>query len=154
MLKLHVKWKQSERKDMPAKRKRIIIDTNLWISFLITSDYSKLDSLLINQRVDLLFSKELLTEFIEVANRPKLKKYFKSSDIEDLLILLENRMELVEVRCKIKICRDPKDNFLLELAKDGKADFLITGDKDLLELKNLGKTKIMTIAQFLSTGLH
>ncbi len=135
---------------MPAKRIRIIIDTNLWISFLITSDYSKLDNLLLNQRVDLLFSNELLTEFIEVANRPKLKKYFNASDVEDLILLLEDRMELVEVRCKVKICRDPKDNFLLERAKDGKADYLITGDKDLLDIKAFGKTKISAISGFLS----
>lgn len=135
---------------MPAKRIRIIIDTNLWISFLITSDYSKLDSLLLNQRVDLLFSKELLTEFIEVTSRPKLKKYFKASDVDDLLLSLEDRMELVEVRSQVKICRDSKDNFLLELAKDGKADYLITGDKDLLDIKAFGKTKIITISGFLS----
>jgi uncharacterized protein len=53
---------------------RIILDTNLWISFLITKDYSLLDKLLISGSYKLIFSQELLEEFIEVANRPKLKK--------------------------------------------------------------------------------
>lgn len=134
---------------MPAKHKRVIIDTNLWISFLITSDYSRLDNLLLNQRIDLLFSKELLTEFFEVVKRPKLKKYFNMDAIENLLLSLEQRIELVEVKSKVKICRDPTDNFLLELAKDGKADYLVTGDKDLLVLEHFAKAKIVTITEFL-----
>ena len=44
---------------------------------------------------------------------------------------------------------DPKDNFLLNLAVDSKADFLLTGDKDLLVLGKVGDTKIMTISDFL-----
>ena len=49
----------------------------------------------------------------------------------------------------IKICRDEKDNFLLSLAVDGNADFLITGDQDLLELKEIEKTQIVTLNQYL-----
>ncbi len=55
---------------------RLILDTNLWISFLISSKYEKLDKLLIDQKCTLLFSKELLEEFIAVAQRPKLKRFF------------------------------------------------------------------------------
>jgi predicted nucleic acid-binding protein len=47
-----------------------------------------------------------------------------------------------------KICRDPKDDFLLALSKKSKADFLITGDKDLLEIKIYGKTEILTVKKF------
>jgi predicted nucleic acid-binding protein len=57
--------------------------------------------------------------------------------------------EITYVESRIKLCRDPKDDFLLSLAKDSKADYLITGDYDLLELKEIGKTKILTIAEFL-----
>lgn len=62
---------------MPNAKDRVIIDTNLWISFLLTKDYSKLDSILSEALLTLLFSQELLEEFIEVAQRPKFKKYFK-----------------------------------------------------------------------------
>ena len=51
-------------------------------------------------------------------------------------------------RTEISQCRDPKDNFLLSLAIDGKADFLLTGDKDLLVLKKIGNTEIKTISEF------
>jgi len=46
------------------------------------------------------------------------------------------------------LCRDDKDNFLLALAKDSNADFLITGDKDLLILKKFEDTSIVTIADY------
>ena len=51
----------------------------------------------------------------------------------------------VEVNSNVKICRDPKDDFLLSLALDSKAEYLITGDKDLLELEKVGTTKIITL---------
>lgn len=63
---------------------------------------------------------------------------------------MEEVAELVEVKTITKLCRDTKDDFLLSLAIDGKADFLITGDRDLLESNQLEKTKIITIADFLS----
>lgn len=49
----------------------------------------------------------------------------------------------------ITICRDPKDNYLLSLAKDGKADYLITGDQDLLILEKFEQTSICLLNQFL-----
>jgi len=63
---------------------------------------------------------------------------------------MRKRMKMIEVKTKINICRDTKDNFLLELATDGKADFLITGDNDLLSLKKIEKTSILTIRDFLN----
>jgi predicted nucleic acid-binding protein len=43
-----------------------------------------------------------------------------------------------------------KDNFLLSLAKDSNSNYLLSGDKDLLEIQKLGKTKIITMSEFLS----
>lgn len=65
-----------------------------------------------------------------------------------MLSAFEPFIDLIDVESTITVCRDPKDNFLLALAKDGKADYLITGDKDLLDLQKFGKTKIITIANF------
>jgi putative PIN family toxin of toxin-antitoxin system len=134
---------------MPKKKNRIIIDTNLWISFLLTNDFSALDTIFENKLVTILFSKTLIDEFIEVAQRPKFKKYFSLSDLERLLLQIKEEAEFIEVTSDIKLCRDPKDDFLLSLAKDGKATHLITGDKDLLELKTFAKTKITTITNYL-----
>jgi len=128
---------------------RIILDTNLWISFLISSQYEKFDELLYKQKCKLLFSLELLEEFIAVAKRPKLRKYISRDELEDLLETIDEVAEFVNVTSKITKCRDPKDDFLLSLAVDGKADYLLTGDKDLLVLKKIAHTEIKTITEFL-----
>jgi putative PIN family toxin of toxin-antitoxin system len=127
---------------------RLILDTNLWISFLISSKYDKLDELLFNQNCRLLFSQELLEEFISVAKRPKIRKYISRDELEDLLETIDEVAEFVNVTSEISECRDPKDNFLLSLAVDGKADYLLTGDKDILVLKIIGNTEIKTLSEF------
>ena len=131
------------------KTKKVILDTNLWISFLITGNYSKLDRLLDSDDLKLVFSLELIEEFISVAKRPKLTKYFKESDLEGLLKLFDNYGIIVEVNSDLDLCRDTKDNFLLNLAVDGKVDYLVTGDKDLLILEKIEGTKIITITELL-----
>jgi putative PIN family toxin of toxin-antitoxin system len=134
---------------MSKAKDRVIIDTNLWISFLLSKDYTKLDKLFRQQNIKLLFSKDLLEEFIEVARRPKFKKYFSISDLNDLLSEIYFRAEFIEVTSEVIFCRDSKDDFLLSLAKDSNASHLITGDVDLLEIKNFEETKILTITEYL-----
>jgi hypothetical protein len=129
------------------KSKKVILDTNLWISFLITKNYSFIDKYVENQKVTLIFSKELIQEFLTVATRPKFQKYFTDQDIQKLLRSFDNFAIIIETTSNIEICRDFKDNFLLNLAIDSKADFLVTGDNDLLELKKIEKTKILTIRE-------
>ena len=134
---------------MPVKRKhRIVIDTNLWISFLLTSDYSKIDPMFADNKITLLFSQELIDEFVEVAQRPKFRKYFPIDDLEDLLKKIRTKAEFISVTSIVDLCRDPKDNFLLALAQDGNSTHLLTGDKDLLALEQVGKTKILTITNY------
>ena len=125
---------------------RIIIDTNLWISFLLTNNYTKLDLILSKGR-KLLFSQQLIEEFVKVVQRPKLKKYFTIEDIENLLITISTKATFIKVTSEIDICRDPKDNFAL--AVDGKATHLLTGDKDLLVLEKIEDTQIITITNYL-----
>ena len=56
---------------------------------------------------------------------------------------------IIKVKSKVNLCRDTKDNFWLELAKDSKANYLVTGDKDLLIIEEFGKTKILTLKDFI-----
>ena len=135
---------------MLKQKSRIVIDTNIWISFLLNKDFSSFDKMVSNPNLILLFSDKLLEEFIEVARRPKFKKYFSQSDLEELLIQMRENGEFISVKSSTSICRDPKDNFLLDLCKDGKASHLITGDNDLLDLKRYGKTQILTLKKFIS----
>ena len=134
---------------MPKKH-RIIVDTNLWVSFLLTKDLAKLDLLFSSNKLTLLFSQELLDEFVVVAQRPKFKKYFSLADLEDLLLQINTKAEFIAVTSTVAVCRDAKDNFLLSLAVDGKATHLLTGDKDLLILGQQTRTSILTIAEYLA----
>jgi len=127
---------------------RVILDTNLWISYLISKRLRKIDALFEENGVTLIFSDELMEEFLEVAQRPKFGKYFTSADLENLLALFDVYGEWVQVVSSVDLCRDAKDNFLLALAKDGKADYLITGDQDLLIIKKFEDTDILIYAEF------
>ncbi len=66
-----------------------------------------------------------------------------------MLSSFEPFIDLIAVESVVTICRDTKDNFLLALAKDSNADYLLTGDKDLLVIKKFGETKITTISAFI-----
>ena len=127
------------------RSKRIILDTNLWISFLITRRLDFLDDLLLTG----IFSKELIEEFLTISQRPKFEKYFSTNNITDLLRLFDKYGKLIEVSSSIRECRDIKDDFLLSLAVDSKADYLITGDADLLILKRIKNTKIINWTEFI-----
>ena len=134
---------------MKNKVSRIIIDTNLWISFLITKNFTRLDEIIFSKKCVLIFSRELLEEFLTVAKRPKFRRFFSSSEIEEILETIQEYAEFIEVTSKTDVCKDPKDNFLLSLSMDGNADFLLTGDNDLLILTKFRKTSIITISGFL-----
>jgi len=76
---------------------RVVIDTNIWISFLIGKHLSQLKEPLINGKVTILFSEELFEEVLAVLQRPKFRKYFSSEAIRELITLLSVKIEWVEV---------------------------------------------------------
>lgn len=122
-MRLPKKLNLLEQRGMAKKPDKIIIDTNLWISFLITKDLKKLDERIKKRSVRIFFSLDSIDEFLTVADRPKFKKHYSKTD--------------------------QKDNFLLSLSKDSQANYLITGDKDLLDLKTFEDTKIITMSDYL-----
>ena len=81
----------------------------------------------------MVISDVLLSELIAVVTRPKFSRYFSQNDVNELIVLILARSEQVEPKVKIELCRDPKDNFLLDLAATARADCLVTGDKDFLD---------------------
>ena len=130
--------------------KKIILDTNLWISFLISRKLRSIDELILKGKITLLFSTELIEEFIDVASRPKFKKYFSKEDIKKLLSVFNTYGQLIVISSSITNCRDFKDNFLLNLAVDGKADLLVTGDEDLLSMEEIESIPIITFNELIS----
>ena len=133
---------------MPKNNIKVVIDTNIWISFLIGKTLSGLSKAMTNNKVKILFSEELFDELIEVIQRPKFKKYFSQEDITELMSLLNLKAEKVKITKSFKDCRDPKDNFLLNLCVSGNADYLITGDDDLLVLNPFLGVEIINYSKF------
>lgn len=128
---------------------RIVIDTNLWVSALFSySLRQRLESVIGNDQIFILASEELLKEVREVAQRPNLQKFIKPELAILFLEVLSRRLDMVEVNSQVQVCRDSNDDFLLALCKDGKADFLVTGDKDLLVIEVFETTKITNLSAF------
>lgn len=130
---------------------RVVIDTNVWIGFLIGKTLSSLSEAIISDKIRILFSDELFNELIEVLQRPKFKKYFIREDITELISLLSLKTEMIEITEHFEDCRDPKDNFLLDLCVSGKAEYLITGDYDLLVLNPFRDVQIVNYRSFRET---
>ncbi|PZU95262.1 MAG: putative toxin-antitoxin system toxin component, PIN family [Pseudanabaena sp.] len=127
---------------------RVVIDTNIWISFLIGKSLSGLSEAIINGQVLILFSEDLFCELIEVLRRPKFKKYFSETAVECLVALLYEKVELIEITMRFEDCRDEKDNFLLDLAVSGHANYLVAGDADLLILNPFQGVEIISYNDF------
>ncbi len=132
----------------PRASHRLVVDTNVLISSLISVNMMEVMRRIVGRHV-LIYSPEQLTEFMQVITRPKLKGRILGKHMEELISSLAVNGEVVTVRSVVELCRDPDDDHFLALCKDGKADFLITGDKDLLVLKTFMKTRIIDPAEFL-----
>jgi putative PIN family toxin of toxin-antitoxin system len=129
---------------------KIIIDTNLWISFLIGKELKQLQNLLSEETIQVVVSEEILGEIILVTQRPKLQKYFPPNKVNELIQLLRTIGLFVNIKSEVSLCRDAKDNYLLALAKDSDANFLLTGDQDLLVLHPFRGISIVNAHDFLT----
>ena len=133
---------------MTAKSIKVIFDTNVWISFLIGKRLSFIKNYISNGQITIVTTEQLLKEIKEVTSRGRLKKYFPQESVVELLELLETIAEKVEIKPTHFLNRDPKDNFLLDLIDFSKADYLVTGDKDLLAHNPFKSATILTPANF------
>jgi putative PIN family toxin of toxin-antitoxin system len=131
---------------------KLIIDTNLWISYLISERLDSLEDLCLDRSLSVIYCDELIEEIIKIANTPKIKKRgVEEQNIADLVELIK----LNGIKAEIKnvseyAIRDSKDAYLLALADIAKADFLLSGDRDLLVLKQHNKTKIISYSKYIA----
>ena len=133
---------------------RVVVDMNVLISATIKPD-SPLAQILVyirNGRFDFLYFPEFLQEYTEVCSRPRLwEKYNLDRDeLEATIQIMASRGILVHIVTQVDVCRDPDDNVILSLALDGKADYIVSGDKDLLDLSSFREIPIIKPAEFLS----
>ena len=127
---------------------KVIIDSNIWISFLIGKNLTGLQYFIDEQKIKIITCNEQRAELAEVFKKAKLRKYFSKYQIIEFFELLDESSECIKLITHSDLCRDPKDNYLVSLAIDSNADYLITGDKDLLELNSIENTKIIKYTDF------
>jgi putative PIN family toxin of toxin-antitoxin system len=130
---------------------RIVLDTNVLISGLLSKnsipqqafDYAFNEAIILQ-------SKETYQELAEVLTRSKFDRYISLEKRVKFLNKLTTKAEIIEVFEAIHACRDPRDNKFLELAVNGEANYIITGDNDLLILHPFRAIPVLTPQAFLS----
>ena len=132
-----------------CKHVRVVIDTNLCISLLIGKRVAELRRVFATSQYELAISEDLIEEIIQVTARPKFARYFNAEDVKDFILFLRGKAQCFKVGRVPPRCRDPKDDFLLELAVVADADILLSGDADLTDMKYIGLCRIMTVAEFI-----
>ncbi|MFA5816802.1 MAG: putative toxin-antitoxin system toxin component, PIN family [Bacteroidales bacterium] len=120
----------------------------MWISFLIGKRLKGLQNYIDSEFVKIIICDEQYAELTEVFKKPKIREFFSKEQIVEFFELLHESSENVVIRTKTNLCRDLKDNYLVALAIDSNADFLITGDNDLLELNKIGNTIVIKFSDF------
>lgn len=127
---------------------RVVVDTNVWVSFLIGKQLDRLDEHLQRKKVVMISSRRQALEIAVVLERPHLREYVTEEKRMLLDYFTIRTAQLAEPKERIEVCRDTKDNYLLEIAVAGKADCIVTGDQDLLVLHPFHGIEILSYREF------
>ena len=129
---------------------KAVIDTNVLVSGLLKGRNARsIINAFSNNKFHLIVADELINELIFTLRKPRLKNLIPESDITMLLALINDRAWFIKIHHNVTVCRDVKDNIFLACTHAGHADFLVSGDDDLLVLKNFERTAILTPTVFL-----
>ena len=133
------------------KRERVVFDTNVLISGLLSTTSTPARALEFAATSDQMVAtsatlRELMTKLLS----PKFDRYVSRERRDALLLRLAPVLEIVEVVEQIRASRDTKDDKFLEAAVNGRADVLVTGDRDLLDLHPYRGVAILTPADYLA----
>ena len=132
-------------------RDRVVIDTNVLLSslFFTTSTPAQAVEKAIT-KAQLVATAETLRELIEKVLSPKFDRYVRRERLDALLQRVASLVEIVDVLQPIQASRDPKDDKFLEAAVNGRADVIVTGDNDLLDLNPFRGVVILTPAAYVA----
>lgn len=103
---------------MPSQIIRVAFDTNIWIRFSIGKRMENLKDIFINKAIQIIICKEIINEYVRIANSKKLSKYLTKQRISNTLELIETFAENKNVNTKVKLSRDHDDDYLLAFSKD------------------------------------
>ena len=130
--------------------KKVIIDTNLWISFLLGHQVQFVCRVLTDMRFEVYVCARLVEEIRDVASRDKIRRHLGSNDLGDLLAIINAFCQFVVIESEVSptAVRDPKDLYLLALADTIRADYIVSGDADLTDIGQYHQARIIKLADF------
>jgi putative PIN family toxin of toxin-antitoxin system len=131
---------------------RVVFDTNVLISALITTGKPKeLFRMAAEGQIQLVLSKGILEEFTEVSNDLRIRKYANQEDIVAFLRVIDRVAKITKVKSRFKVVNeDSDDDVVLRTAFDGKADYIVSGDRHLLSLVTFRGIRILTVNEMLT----
>jgi hypothetical protein len=130
--------------------RRFVFDVNVLMSSLLTRNSKPKQALKKSQLSgQIIMSQAIWMELEQVIMRPKFDKYITVEERQRFLLDFFTVIEFIEITESISVCRDFKDDKLLELAVSGRAESIITGDQDLLILNPFRDIQILTVQSFL-----
>ena len=132
---------------------KLVLDTNTFISaFFWNGNEAELLRKIEQGKATLYITWDILKEVEDVLQRPKFSEILtktKQTSIQILQKIISLSHLVITTNVKIRICRDEKDNKFLECATSAKADFIVSGDEDLLSLKEYNKIQIVKTSKIL-----
>jgi putative PIN family toxin of toxin-antitoxin system len=129
---------------------RVVVDTNILVSQLILPESLPAQVLAqVEMRSVLLFSESTMYELADVLSRPKFDRYVSREARKGFIQRLGRIAEFVHIIQTIRECRDPKDDRILEVAWNGQAEIIITGDADLLGMHPWRRVEILSPSDYL-----
>ncbi len=132
----------------------IVLDTNVWLSAIFwKGEANKIIESCIDKKIEIIVSEDILLEIAEVLNKEeKFQKFIENrkEKIEDLIRTILSFSKLIKTKTKISLIEaHPQDNIILEAAFDGKADYIISYDKHILNMLEFRGIKILNPGGFL-----
>jgi len=129
---------------------RVVVDTNILVSALINRGKPQRLVLKLLEEHTVILSRQMLAELADVLTRDKF--IVKTSRVERFLAILVRKSKIVTPSSRFKvISEDPDDDVVLNTAYAGKAEYIVTGDRHLLALKEFKRTKIVTVTQIIES---
>lgn len=131
-------------------RERVVMDANVLVSRLLLPQSIPAQAVRMARRRGLLLvSEATMYELADVVARDKFDRYISVENRRRFLRQLRRRAELVQIVQVVRECRDPDDDKILEVALNGRADIIITGDAELLAMNPWREIAIVTSADYL-----
>lgn len=134
---------------MTNSQMRLVLDTNVLISTILAP--KSIPAKVLNWDEDnssILYSTDTLAELLSVLGRSKFAKYIQPDEIQGLSMRIKATWFYVAILKEVKLCRDAKDNQFIELALNGEASHIITGDTDLLILHPIQNISVINPRTF------